>query len=123
MRSHSRAQLIQKRIGIKDKQNDQTEIINKLEFNVDALYQRDLENNLIVGGLPNNIDLNLAITNIMIKLDAQCSMDDVANVSYLRKSNSSNVENNHNKNAPLVLVKFNNYQAKMNLIKKKKEKR
>lgn len=106
--------------GLQDQQNEHSITINKLETEIDILHQKDLEKNVIVGGLPHNTDLNLAIKNILEKLETKCSINDISEISHLYNKKQNKPDSNPQS---LVLVKFKTADAKYELIQKKKLKR
>lgn len=106
---------------IKNQHEDQTKIIHNLEANIDKFNQKELEKNIIIGGLPNGVDEKIAIKNIMELLQTKCTMDDIYESSYLQSKIHSTNEKNRN-NAPLLLLKFKTIEAKMEIMEKKKVK-
>lgn len=70
--------IFKKEINIlKNHDSCQIDIINKRESDVDSLQQKKFENNLIIRGLSNGTDPNKAIENIICKLNAECTMNDI----------------------------------------------
>lgn len=110
------------------KQQDQhSQTINKLEANIDQFNQQNLSNNIIIGGLPNNVEIKTAIVNIIDTLKINCTIDDILDAYYLRNKNMNNTENSQLNNskvknhAPLLLIKLKNYQIKTEFMEKKKQ--
>lgn len=112
---------------IQKQHHEQSQIINKLEADNDALQQKNLQNNLIIGGLPNNVDARVVLEKIMNVLDTQCSMNDVQDIYYLhtkniQQSETSAQNENNKKKSPLLLVKFKNFESKSEMVQKRKKK-
>lgn len=101
--------------------------INNLAADLDVYKQKMLSNNIIIGGLPQNVNINTALHNIMEKLETECTINDISDATILpsksiKNSNSSSLVQNNNP-TPLFLVQFKTNAAKMNLLLKKKEKK
>lgn len=107
---------------------EQFHIINKLEADLDSCHQKELQNNLIVGGLPNNADPKFAIEKILDNLQSTSSINEISEFYYLRKNvvqmeNATQNQNINRNTAPLLLIKFKNIQSKLDLLQKKREKK
>lgn len=113
-------------IKLEKNQIEQYKLINVLEAEVDTHNQNMLTNNLIIGGLPHNTDPRNAMEKIMSSLKTKCTIDDVDKLIFLssKQSQPSNsASTRSDKSAPLLLVKFKNINAKLEIKQKKKEKR
>lgn len=110
---------------VQTQHNDQTQIINKLEADVDSFHQKELNNNMIIGGLPQKTDAKNAMNNIMNTLNTDCSITDISDLFFLHNKQTAvtATQKQTNQNTSLLLVKFKNYNAKLELIEKKKQKR
>lgn len=107
-------------VSLRKIQTEQSEIINKLESDIDLYHQSFLSANLIIGGLPKNTDGQEAVEKILTTLKTTCTMEDVKETIFLKSQNDTA---NVNKNAPLLLIKFKNNEAKMEVKQKKKQKK
>lgn len=111
--------------SVQNIQDDHSNIIYSLEAEVDSFKQMELENNVIIGGLPKNFDENIVVQNIMSTLKTNCSMNDVESVIKLnnKQNNLHATVQESDKISPYLLVKFKSKEAKMELVKKKIEKK
>lgn len=104
---------------IQTKQNEHTTQINNLEAEMDVLKQLNLANNVVIGGIPHNVDPITVISNIMKTLNTQCEISDVDDVYFLYNKTNKTTPNS----TPQLLVKFKSINAKEEIISKKKQKR
>lgn len=72
-------------------QNEHSNTIYNLEAEVDSYKQKELENNIIIGGLSKNFDENTIIQNIMSTLKTTCTINDVKEV--LKLNGKQNIQN------------------------------
>lgn len=64
-------------IRIEKEQTNNSAAFNVLKADMDGYKQNLLANNLIIGGLSHNVDVKVAIQNIMEKLNTSSTIDDV----------------------------------------------
>lgn len=103
--------------NVKSHQKEQAEQIVSLQADIDVFQQSNLANNVIIGGVPNNIDEKNALSSIMTVLKTDCSINDVKEIIKLPNTMQNN------QNSQLLLVKFKLNSAKMEFVVKKKEKK
>lgn len=107
-------------------QNDTSRIVSNLQYEIDILKQRDLANNIIVGGLPKNADPSSTITKIMKILDMKTTIEDITEARILTNKNNephSLQINNNEIQKNLMIVKFKRNEDKKELMEKKKSKK
>lgn len=104
-------------------QNEHFKMISEMDADIDDIKQRDLSNNIIITNLPNNIDITETFSNILNLLNANATMNDIADIKLIPKkidNNSSTI--NKARNNSVMLVKFKNLYDKNDFMNKKKTK-
>lgn len=108
--------------------------ISEMEAEIDALKQRDLNNNIVIANLPHEINPNETLSNILNLLKSNATINDIADIKMLpnksndiqNKANPNNSKvniNNNNKKNSVMLVTFKNYSDKIDFMIKKKNKK
>lgn len=100
-------ELLKNRIAVTEKTNNNLDFrINKLESLLDKTKQQSIKNNIVLAGLPENIedstDIVLKIAN---KINAKINKDDISNISVIQ-SRTKNEKN------PLYILELNSKKAK-----------
>lgn len=97
------------------KHEDYERRISFLESTIDAKHQQEIENNIIIAGLPSNQDKDKLVMTIIQHLQAKVTADDIFDITTIN-------EKTYDASAPrqLYLVKLKTLQSKMEILAKKK---
>lgn len=101
------------------KNSQHVEKISKLEAEVDALNQQSIQNNVIIAGLPVDANHIHILSNIMSKIEANCTINDIQDTEIIK----SKMQLSSGNNANLLLVKFKTIDSKNEFMNKKYKKR
>lgn len=89
--------------------------VNHLESLLDREYQKELRNNIVIAGLPQNIqDKKKVILQIASKINANINSEDIQDITLLKSRNENDKKN------PLWSVKLNSEFAKNEMMAKKR---
>lgn len=113
-------------------QSQHSTLISQLQTEVDTMKQKDLDNNIIIAGLPELIEPKNAVSNILSLINAEITLNEIKDIKVISRNNNKILQNtssiSHNQNIKqnntnmTLLVTFTKNEHKEKFMKKKIEK-
>lgn len=114
--------------SIKQIQDKHYSQISELQSEIENLKQNELANDVIISGLPMDININDTVSKLFTFLKCDTTLKDIREIKTLTRKNEYNMSNKNDKSNSLyknmsLLVSFKNIEHKENFIKQKKNKK
>lgn len=91
----------------------QTIKVNALESQLDLLYQRDMDNNLIIAGIPDNTNPpDQILRNVFERINCTDALADVISINYITRNRTVHNKTHKNSLDFMILVKFGKPETK-----------